>query len=241
MLGQFLEYSVGAQPLAASFEFYRALGLRRASPSATRCRIPTSSASTARSRSASTTAHEPASAAHVRSAASCATTCARCAGSASSSTYEHLGDDEFNSVGFTDPGGQAVELLEARTFPPGEWDPHNVTACGEFLELTLPAQRARRDRAASGRRSGSRQSPAARRRTLGSGSVGHGLTLGLHESHCRPGLSFRCANLDARCDYLRAKGLGPRAGSPTADRAQPSATLTAPEGTQLYLLEKGAQ
>ena len=26
MLGRFLEYSVGAQPLAASFEFYRALG-----------------------------------------------------------------------------------------------------------------------------------------------------------------------------------------------------------------------
>jgi hypothetical protein len=32
-----------------------------------------------------------------------------------------------------------------------------------------------------------------------------------------------------------------RAGTPHADRAQPSATIVAPEGTQLYLYEKGSQ
>jgi hypothetical protein len=40
---------------------------------------------------------------------------------------------------------------------------------------------------------------------------------------------------------LRAKGLVTRAGTPLADRAQPSATIVAPEGTQLYLFEKGVQ
>ena len=42
-------------------------------------------------------------------------------------------------------------------------------------------------------------------------------------------------------DYLRAKGLAAREGSPIADRAQASATLTSPDGTRLYLFEKGAQ
>jgi hypothetical protein len=71
--------------------------------------------------------------------------------------------------------------------------------------------------------------------------TGRGITLGLHETHCAPGLSFRCQSLQARTEYLRAKGVATRAGTPHADRAQPSATIVAPEGTQLYLYEKGAQ
>jgi hypothetical protein len=63
----------------------------------------------------------------------------------------------------------------------------------------------------------------------------------LHETHCAPGLSFRCDDLRARLDYLHAKGLAGRAGTPIADRAQPSATLRSPDGTHLYLFEKGAQ
>jgi hypothetical protein len=63
----------------------------------------------------------------------------------------------------------------------------------------------------------------------------------LHEAHCAPGLSFRCRGLQARLDYLTAKQLTVRAGTPIADRAQASATLTGPEGTHLYLFEKGAQ
>ena len=128
--------------------------------------------------------------------------------------YEHLGDGEFNSVGFTDPAGQAIALVEARTFPPAAWDPHNVLACGEFFELTLPAHRARALERASGRRWGSLASTAARRRTRGNGSSGYGVTIGLHEVHCRPGLSFRCTDLEARCEYLRAKGLAPRSRQP---------------------------
>jgi hypothetical protein len=67
------------------------------------------------------------------------------------------------------------------------------------------------------------------------------LTLGLHEAHCRPGLSFRCRQLDARVAYLNAKGWSTRAGTPLADRGQPSATLTGLTGTDLYLFETGVQ
>jgi hypothetical protein len=154
--------------------------------------------------------------------------------------YERLGDGEFNSVGFTDPAGHAVALVEARTFPPPDWDPHNVTACGEFFELTLPTHELERSsrfwQALGFTRSGNGDDPHAWQRL-----AGHGVTIGLHEIHCRPGLSFRCADIEARCEYLRAKGLAPRAGSPLAQRGQSSATLTAPEGTQFYLFETGAQ
>jgi hypothetical protein len=238
MLGRFLEYSVGAQPLAASFEFYRALGFVEVPvgdtlPDPYLVMFDGAIAIGLHDR------HEPAPRltfvrpelrAYVRALSRLDLEL----------DYKHLGDGEFNSVGFTDPSGQAVELVEARTFPPPEWDPHYVTACGEFYELTLPAQELERSsrfwQALGFAGVADGKAPHAWQRL-----VGYGVTIGLHEVHCRPGLSFRCADLDARCDYLRAKGLGPRAGSPTADRGQPSATLTAPEGTQLYLLEKGAQ
>jgi hypothetical protein len=54
-------------------------------------------------------------------------------------------------------------------------------------------------------------------------------------------LSFRCPDVAARSEYLRAKGAKIHAGTPVADRAQASATLTAPEGTVFYLFESGAQ
>jgi hypothetical protein len=154
--------------------------------------------------------------------------------------YEHLGDGEFNRIGFTDPAGQAVTLVEARTFPPPEWDPHNVTACGEFFELTLPAETLERSsafwRSLGFADTGSGDAPHHWRRL-----AGYGVTIGLHEAHCRPGISFRCTDLDARCDYLRAKGVAPRAGTPIAAHGQASATLVAPEGLHLYLFETGAQ
>ncbi len=70
---------------------------------------------------------------------------------------------------------------------------------------------------------------------------GHGLTIGVHEAHFRPGPSFRSPHLEARLGYLHAKGIAARAGCPIADHDQASATLTAPEGTVMYLFEGGTQ
>ena len=238
MLGQFLEYSVAAHPLAASFEFFRSLGFAS---------VPVSD-----------TLPEPyvvlfdgavTVGLHDRPQAASQLTFVRpglrdyarpLRRLGIELTDEHLRDNEFNSLSFSDPGGQQIVLIEARTFPPADWDTHNVAACGEFFELTLPA--------------GDLQASSRFWQSLGFAIVasgeaphrwqrlaGRGLTLGLHETHCLPGLSFRCDGLHGRLEYLRAKGLVTRAGTPTADRAQPSATLIGPEGTQLYLFEKGAQ
>jgi catechol 2,3-dioxygenase-like lactoylglutathione lyase family enzyme len=238
MLGRFLEYTVTARPLAASFEFYRSLGFAS---------IPVGD-----------TLPDPyvvlfdgsvAVGLHDRVGSAMQLTFVRPELRAYARAlrrldieldYERLGDGEFNSVGFSDPAGNGVALVEARTFPPPEWDPHNVAACGELFELTLPAHELERSsrfwQALGFAPIAAEAAPHPWQRL-----AGHGVTIGIHEIQCRPGLSFRCADLDARCEYLRAKGLAPRNGSPLADRGQRSATLTAPEGTQLYLFEKGAQ
>jgi catechol 2,3-dioxygenase-like lactoylglutathione lyase family enzyme len=238
MLGRFLEYSVGAQPLSDSFEFYRSLGfvsipVADTLPDPYVVLFDGALAVGLHDQQESVprlTFVRPELRAYVRALARLDVEL----------DYEHLGDGEFNRVGFTDPAGQAISLVEARTFPPPAWDPHNVAACGEFLEITLPSHDLERSsafwQALGFARVAGGDAPHAWGRL-----TGYGVTIGLHEIHCRPGLSFRCSDVDARCEYLRAKGLNPRASNPIADRAQASAALTAPEGTQLYLLEKGAQ
>ncbi len=238
MLGQFLEYSVAARPLAPSYEFFESLGFAS---------IPVSD-----------TLPHPylvsfdgtvAIGLHDRPQTGPRLTFVRPGLRDYVRPLRRLGieildarlrDNEFNSIGFTDPGGQEAVLIEARTFPPGDMSRHNVAICGEFFEVTLPA--ANLDESSAFWRAlglavvASGEAPHRWQRL-----TGRGLTLGLHETHCAPGLSFRCRDLQARLEYLHLKGLTARSGTPIADRAQPSATLSGPEGTHLYLFEKGAQ
>ena len=125
MLGQFLEYSVAARPLAASFEFYRALGFASLPVGDTLpdpylvCFDGADRGGSARPRSKrarSSRSSGPGLRDYVRPLRRLGVEV----------THEHLRDNEFNWVGFSDPGGQEVVLIEARTFPPGDWDSHNV-------------------------------------------------------------------------------------------------------------------
>ena len=54
-------------------------------------------------------------------------------------TVRHTGDEEFNEIGFNDPDGQAVAVLEARTYSPADRDANELSLCGEFAEVSLPA------------------------------------------------------------------------------------------------------
>jgi catechol 2,3-dioxygenase-like lactoylglutathione lyase family enzyme len=234
MLGQFLEFSLAARPLAASFEFYRSLGFTT---------IPVSDVVSdpylaffdgdiaiglheRESPSPLLTFVRPQLRDYVRAIRRVGVEL----------EYAHLADDEFNRVGIVDPNGQLIGLLEARTFPPGDWDRQNVSACGEFLEYSISTDSVGRSQAfwealgfepvAAG------DTPHAWLRL-----TGYGLTVGLHEARFRPGLSFRCANLDGRVEYLEAKGLPIEPGGPLAEHTRRSATLEAPEGTAMYLFE----
>ncbi|CAN5349380.1 hypothetical protein BH24PSE2_BH24PSE2_11800 [soil metagenome] len=47
-------------------------------------------------------------------------------------------DSEFNEAGFTDPDGQMIALLEARTFSPPDFTARDFSALGSFRDYRLP-------------------------------------------------------------------------------------------------------
>jgi catechol 2,3-dioxygenase-like lactoylglutathione lyase family enzyme len=55
-------------------------------------------------------------------------------------TVCRLGDEVFNEIGFLDPFGQAVTVLEARTYSPVEREASEVSLCGYFDGLSMPAR-----------------------------------------------------------------------------------------------------
>jgi hypothetical protein len=50
--------------------------------------------------------------------------------------YRKLGNDVFNEIGWLDPSGQLIRLIEARTFSPVKHPRGSL--CGYFLEIALP-------------------------------------------------------------------------------------------------------
>jgi catechol 2,3-dioxygenase-like lactoylglutathione lyase family enzyme len=50
------------------------------------------------------------------------------------------GDEVFNEIGFLDPFGQPVTVLEARTYSPVARDEREVSLCGYFSEISMPAR-----------------------------------------------------------------------------------------------------
>jgi len=234
MLGHFLEIAIATRPLAAAFEFYRALGFTA---------IPVGDLLA--DSYAAFFDGAVAVGLHEREGASPVLTFVRphlrdyvrpIQRLGVEIEHAHLADDEFNWLGFHDPNGQAIALLEARTFPPGEWNPQNVSACGDFMEFSVGA--------------GSLEVSKAFWEALGLKEIaagdaphpwlrlaGHGLVLGLHQSSFRSGPSFRSAHVEARLEYLRAKSLTARAGSPVGDKDR-SITVVAPDGMPIYVLEK---
>jgi catechol 2,3-dioxygenase-like lactoylglutathione lyase family enzyme len=237
MLGQFLEFSLPARPLAGAFAFYRSLGFTSITvgdqlPEPYVALFDGDVALGLHERELPGTVLtfvRPQLRDYVRAI--------RHAGI--SLEQEHLADDEFNHVVLEDPNGQSVALLEARTFAPGEWDSHNVSACGRFLEYSLSTHSVDESRAfweplgfapvASG------DAPHTWLRL-----AGRGLVLGLHEARFRPGLCFRSDQLDARLEYLRAKGIAVRPGGPHSDRIREAAMLSAPDGEVIYLVESAS-
>jgi hypothetical protein len=52
--------------------------------------------------------------------------------------FRHLGNDVFNEVGWFDPAGHLIRLIEARTFSPSKRLGTDSSLCGYFLEIALP-------------------------------------------------------------------------------------------------------
>lgn len=234
MLGQFLELSLAAAPLADSFEFYRSLGFQ-----------PVEVGDQLKDPYVALSDGGVAVGLHAREQSGPLLTFVRPqlrdytrALRRFGVELEHaaLADHEFNQVLFSDPSGQQIALLEARTFAPGEWNRQNVRACGEFLEYSMPTHSLEVSRSfweglgLASVESGDAPHPWVR-------LAGRGLVLGLHEAGFKPGLCFQAGELDARLEYLRARGIEVRAGSPLVELGRESATLPCPGSGSIYLLE----
>ena len=53
--------------------------------------------------------------------------------------FQKTGDDEFNELGFRDPGGQMITVLEARTYSPPGFGRCRASRLGRFDCFALPA------------------------------------------------------------------------------------------------------
>jgi catechol 2,3-dioxygenase-like lactoylglutathione lyase family enzyme len=234
MLGQFLEFSLAAEPLAPAYEFYLSLGFK-----------PVETGDLLKDPYVALSDGGVAIGLHARPQSGPLLTFVRPQLRAYVRGLRRIGieldhsaltDHEFNHVLFSDPNGQQIALLEARTFAPADWSERSVRACGEFLEYSVPTHSIERSRAfwealgfapvASG------ESPHPWQRL-----AGRGLVLGLHEAGFKPGLAFRTGELGPRLEYLRAQRVDARAGAPLADRGRDSATLPSPGGMSIYILE----
>jgi catechol 2,3-dioxygenase-like lactoylglutathione lyase family enzyme len=151
-------------------------------------------------------------------------------------TRTELGEDRFNRICFEDPEGQTVQLLEARTYSPADWDSSNVAQCGTFLEVSLPVSSVG-STADFWSRLGLKPAEQGQAPHAWIRLRGDGIALGLHETHMFAGLSYETRDFRTRCEFLRARGLLLENGAPIADRGVRAVTIASPSGLAFYLKE----
>ncbi len=147
-------------------------------------------------------------------------------------TTQRVGDDSFNELGLEDRYGHAVAILEARTFS-GVDEFDDDSACGTWLELTLPVSDAVHAAAFWGPLASTalriREEPPTHLRFNVSS-----LPLGLseHQALRQPALCFKCHDTNALVQLLDQHGL-PYARSPDFENAL--IRLIAPESTMIFI------
>ncbi|HLZ99708.1 MAG TPA: hypothetical protein VKP66_17360 [Steroidobacteraceae bacterium] len=150
--------------------------------------------------------------------------------------FRRLGNDVFNEIGWLDPSGHLIRLVEARTFSPSKRKTVDVSLCGYFREIGLPAS--------------SRDAAKAHWEQFGfvgidepDAPVPHisctsdTIDIGLYEpAHLKqPTLMFDVDDFDATLASLDANGVELDGRLPGPFRRLPAAVLTAPEGTSILI------
>jgi catechol 2,3-dioxygenase-like lactoylglutathione lyase family enzyme len=150
--------------------------------------------------------------------------------------FRRLGSHVFNEVGWFDPSGQLIRLIEARTFSPSKRLGLDTSRCGYFLEIALPAP----------------DSDSAKAYWEQFGFVGIDETndrlphvsctsdyidLGLYNpSHLRRStLMFEVDDVGGALARLAEVGVTPSGEIPPPLRQIPAAVLVAPEGTPILI------
>ena len=150
--------------------------------------------------------------------------------------FASLGDQEFHELGFYDPDGQRVTLVEARTFSPIVADQRASSACGRFFEYSIGVRSLEVSRAfwlglgfntvAEG------EAPYAWCRLATTG-----LALGLHETAAlQAGPCYAATQFDARLEFLRAKGFSVERRAHHYASSERCATIPIGASTRLYMI-----
>jgi catechol 2,3-dioxygenase-like lactoylglutathione lyase family enzyme len=235
LLGTFLEISIATPDIRASVEFYEALGFSHCRTGDTwphpygvltdgrihlglhHYRFPSPSITCVR--------------AGVAAAASEFT------GRGIELAFAKTGDDSFNEIGFRDPAGQMVTVLEARTFFPTERRLQDRSLCGWFEAFSLPAANFAPVRdfwEGFGFIALDEADTPWLRQSLTSSA----LNLALHRPRTldRPMLVFSAADAPERIARLRDLGIALSPDLPRGLDPGTSALLDSPEGTALLLI-----
>jgi catechol 2,3-dioxygenase-like lactoylglutathione lyase family enzyme len=151
--------------------------------------------------------------------------------------FAKTGDDVFNEIGFADPAGQVVTVLEARTYSPPAERRLPGSLCGYFSQFSMPSS----------------DFEAAQRFWEPLGFVATGETdapyvhLPLTSDHLdlafhaprfldRPAFVFAETDMAARIAALRERGVEISSELPRGLARDANALLEAPEGSALLLL-----
>jgi predicted lactoylglutathione lyase len=150
----------------------------------------------------------------------------------------NTGDEVFNEVGFRDPTGQNVLVLEARTYSPVTRRPEDTSLCGYFTEYSAPAtdfEAAKNFWEPLG--FVATEEPDAPYAHLPLTSDHLDLAFHRPRTFDRPMLVFRDPGMRERLVRLRELGVKESGELPHGLPAAGNALIEAPEGTALLLLE----
>jgi catechol 2,3-dioxygenase-like lactoylglutathione lyase family enzyme len=150
--------------------------------------------------------------------------------------YTRLGDSDFHELQLHDPAGQAITLLEARTFSPPRHD-HAPSLCGWFSSFSEPVLDTEAVQA-FWEHAGFVALEIADDPLLQAALTSDTLTLTLHRPRSidAPVLVFTDPLMSARLERLAELGVQGSADLPRALDRSANALLEAPEGTLLLLL-----
>lgn len=150
--------------------------------------------------------------------------------------FARFGEEAFHELGFADPSGHMITLLEARTFSPLALGHAATSAVGYFEEFGLPTTNFEVATAfwdKLGLVPFEPQSEPFPKVVL----AGSDINIGLYDLELRaPVLAFSDPQMDERIGALREKGLRFAARLPRGLDPQRHALLEAPEGTPLLLM-----
>jgi catechol 2,3-dioxygenase-like lactoylglutathione lyase family enzyme len=150
--------------------------------------------------------------------------------------FRYLGNDVFNEVGWFDPSGQLIRLIEARTFSPSKRLANDTSRCGYFLEIAMPAPDRElakaywEDFGFVGMDEPDEHMPHI---SCTSDFIDVGL---YHPADLRRAtLRFEVDDVAGTLAHLADSGVEPNGELPPGLRSVPAAVLVAPEGTPILL------